>query len=126
MYNGRLLALIVRNSFVPSRTTFVTPDDCNLQLGFVVYGAGTQIPRHAHLPIDRATRATNEVIVVRRGRCTAEIFDDSRKLIAEYPLETGDIILFNGGAHGFRVHEDTVLLEVKQGPHSDQPEKERF
>ena len=30
------------------------------------------------------------------------------------------------GGHGFRVFEDTVLLEVKQGPYPGEAEKERF
>jgi hypothetical protein len=31
-----------------------------------------------------------------------------------------------GGGHGFRMTEDTVLLEVKQGPYPGVQEKERF
>jgi hypothetical protein len=124
--DGKLLALIVRKGFAPERTTFVTPDNCNQQLGFVVYAAGTQIPRHSHLPLQRVITGTNEVLVVRRGSCTAEIFDESRRLIAEFLLGPGDVILLNGGAHGFRVHEDTVLMEIKQGPFTREPEKERF
>jgi hypothetical protein len=30
------------------------------------------------------------------------------------------------GGHGFRMLEDTVLLEVKQGPYGGQAEKSRF
>lgn len=126
MCGGRLVALIIRRSLEPSCTTFLTPNDFNLQVGFVVYGADTRIPRHAHLPLQRTIVGTNEVVIVRRGSCTAEIFDEARQLIAEYLLQEGDIIVLNGGAHGFRVHQDTVLLEVKQGPYSDAPEKERF
>jgi hypothetical protein len=31
-----------------------------------------------------------------------------------------------GGGHGFRMLEDTVLLEIKQGPYSGIQEKVRF
>jgi hypothetical protein len=31
-----------------------------------------------------------------------------------------------GGGHGFRMLEDTLLLEVKQGPYLECEEKERF
>jgi len=124
--DGKLLALIVHQAFEAKQTTFVTPDECNQQLGFIVYAAGTQIPRHNHLPLQRSIVGTSEVLVVRRGSCTAEIFDDSRRLLAEFLLGPGDVILLNGGAHGFRVHEDTVLMEIKQGPFTGKPEKERF
>ena len=31
-----------------------------------------------------------------------------------------------GGGHGFRMIEDTVLFEIKQGPYGGPAEKERF
>jgi|SRR6266853_490707 len=124
--DGRLAALVVRSGFRPKQTTFLTPNECNQQLGFIVYGAGTQIPRHSHLPLQRTITGTTEVVIVRQGSCTAEIFDDSRRLVGEFRLGPGDVILLNGGAHGFRVHEGTVLMEVKQGPYSNKLDKERF
>jgi len=126
VHEGRLLAMVVRAGFAPPATKFVTPDDCNQQIGFIVYGRGTEIPRHSHLPIERTIQGTTEVVLVRRGSCTAEIFNQARTRIAEFHLNVGDLILLNGGAHGFKVHEDTVLLEVKQGPFMTAPEKERF
>jgi hypothetical protein len=127
VHEGRLLALVVRRGFSPASTRFVTPDDTNQQVGFIVYGRGTEIPRHSHLPLERHIKGTTEVVLVRAGSCTAEIYDSSRTaVVAEFRLETGDLILLNGGAHGFKVHEDTVLLEVKQGPFMTAPEKERF
>ena len=47
-------------------------------------------------------------------------------LIATRELATGDVMLMVGGGHGFRMLEDTVLLEVKQGPYTGVAEKERF
>ena len=35
----------------------------------------------------------------------------------------GDIVLLLGGAHGFRMLEDTVLFEVKQGPYIPKKDK---
>ena len=35
-------------------------------------------------------------------------------------------MLMVGGGHGFRMLEDTVFLEVKQGPYTGLDEKERF
>jgi hypothetical protein len=35
-------------------------------------------------------------------------------------------VIFVDGGHGFRILEDTVLLEVKQGPYTGLEEKEFF
>ena len=41
-------------------------------------------------------------------------------------MEEGDIVLLLGGAHGFRMIEDTILFEVKQGPYAGEADKKRF
>jgi hypothetical protein len=124
--DGALLALVVRAGFNPRKTTFVTPNDLLLQLGYIVYPAGSVIPRHRHLPVERHLSSTSEVLQVRQGACTAEIYDLASKLVAEIDLNAGDVIVLASGGHGFRIHEDTVLCEVKQGPYVTTVEKERF
>jgi hypothetical protein len=47
-------------------------------------------------------------------------------LVASRELRSGDITLMVGGGHGFRMQEDTVFLEVKQGPYTGIDEKECF
>ena len=123
---GTVLAYLIRGGTHPSRTTFVTPDDCNLQVGYVVYSAGSEIPRHIHLPIERHLVGTNEVLLLQRGRCEVDIYTADRRLVATRPMEVGDLLVTVHGGHGFRVFEDTVLLEVKQGPYPGGSEKERF
>ena len=41
-------------------------------------------------------------------------------------LSMGDVILLLKGGHGFQMIEDTVLMEVKQGPYLNDLDKERF
>lgn len=120
------LAYIIPASYAPEKTTFVTPDHFRQQLGFIVYNAGTDIPRHKHLPIERNLVGTSEVIFVKSGRCIADIYNTDCKLVTSVELGTGDTIVLSEGGHGFRVLEDTVLMEVKQGPYSSKVEKERF
>jgi hypothetical protein len=121
-----LLAWVIRAGPLPERTTFLTPQDFSQQVGFVVYGAGAEIPRHFHLPVERKIVGTTEVILVKRGRCDADIYGESRKHVATVSLSEGDMIIMLRGGHGFRIHEDTVLLEVKQGPYTGVADKERF
>lgn len=124
--NGRTIAYVIRSAFSPERTTFPTPSELNFQVGFIVYPAGGEVPRHVHKPIERHLDGTSEVIVVKSGRFWLDVYDDDRVLVATRELQTGDIMLMVGGGHGFRMIEDTVLLEVKQGPYTGLDEKERF
>jgi len=126
IWKDKPLAYIIRAEVVPDKTTFLTPSELNLQVGFVVYPAGGEVARHLHRPLERHIVGTSEVLVVKEGRCHMDIYDDDRRLVATRELRKGDIMLMVGGGHGFRMLEDTVLLEVKQGPYTGLDEKERF
>lgn len=92
----------------------------------MVYAVGGEIIRHVHRPLERHIVGTSEVLVVKKGRCEVDIYNDARELVATRELHEGDILLMVGGGHGFRMLEDTVLLEVKQGPYTGVDEKEQF
>lgn len=124
--NGKPLAYIIQGELNPEKTTFPIPPESNLQVGFVVYAAGGEIARHEHRPLERHIVGTSEVLVIRKGRCEVDIYDEARQLVATRELRTGDILVIVSGGHGFRMLEDTVLLEVKQGPYTGVAEKERF
>ena len=123
---GPLLALLLSSRDDPDETTFPTPPELGLQVGFVVYPAGGEIQRHDHRPLERRIVGTPEVLVVRSGRCEVDLYDEERRQVATRELRAGDVILIAAGGHGFRMLEDTVLLEVKQGPYVGLDEKERF
>ena len=125
-WQGVPLAYIIRSHLNPAQTTFVTPPQFKQQVGFVVYSAGGEIQRHVHRPLERHLVGTSEVLIVRRGRCEIDIYNNERELVATRELCQGDIMLMVDGGHGFRMIEDTVFLEVKQGPYTGIDEKERF
>jgi hypothetical protein len=104
---GQVLAYVVRGSPVPERTTFLTPPEANVQVGYIV--------------------GTAEVLVVQRGRCEVDVYAEDRRLVQTRELRQGDVLIALAGGHAFRLLEDTVLLEVKQGPFvGDAASKERF
>ncbi len=126
VYEEKPLVYIIRGAMKPSQTTFVTPPEFKQQVGFVVYPAGGVIPRHDHRPLGRHLIGTSEVLVVQRGRCEIDVYNDAREWVATRELGPGDIMLMVGGGHGFRMLEDTVFLEIKQGPYTGVDEKEHF
>lgn len=126
LFNEKPLAYIIRSSLVPNQTTFLTPPEFKQQVGFVVYPAGGEIQRHVHRPLKRHLVGTSEVLVLKKGHCLIDIYNDDRELVATRELHEGDVMLMVGGGHGFRMLEDTVFLEIKQGPYTGMEEKERF
>jgi hypothetical protein len=126
LYKGTPLAYIIRAEISPQQTTFLTPPQFKQQVGFVVYPAGGEIHRHVHRPLERHLIGTSEVLIVRRGRCEIDIYNNDRALVTTRELCEGDIMLMVDGGHGFRMLEGTVLLEIKQGPYTGLEEKERF
>ena len=124
--NQKVLCILIRTSLLPTETTFLTPPEYKQQVGFVVYPAGGEIARHTHRALERHLIGTSEVLVVKKGHCFIDIYNDARELVATRELQTGDVMLMVGGGHGFRMLEDTVFLEIKQGPYTGLDEKERF
>ena len=125
-WKGQPLTYIIRADSAPDKTTFITPPEFKQQVGFVVYPAGGEVKRHLHLPLERHLIGTSEVLIVRQGQCLMDIYNDDRELVATRELRTGDVMLMVGGGHGFRILEDTIFLEVKQGPFLPVTEKEHF
>ena len=125
-WNGKPLVYIIRPDPLPDRTTFITPPEFKQQVGFVVYPAGGEIARHIHLALERHLVGTCEVLVLLKGHCLIDVYTDGKELVATRELISGDVILMVAGGHGFRVQEDTVFLEIKQGPYLETEEKERF
>ncbi len=122
----RPLAYIIRSEFTPGATTFLTPLDFTQQLGFVVYPEGGEIKPHLHRSMERTVRGTSEVLVVKKGRCQVDIYNNLKEPVATRELREGDILLLVDGGHGFRMLEDTIFVEIKQGPYTGLEEKERF
>jgi mannose-6-phosphate isomerase-like protein (cupin superfamily) len=122
----QLLGIHIPASFRPEKSKFFTGDDAKLQCGLMTYTAGTVVDAHVHKPVERHFWGTQEILMVRKGRSLASIYDDERRLICTKTLEQGDVLVLLGGGHGFRMLEETEFVEVKQGPYAGMDEKERF
>jgi hypothetical protein len=124
--DGVTLAVIIRREFEPDATRFITAPEHLQQIGFVKYPQGGTIVPHLHKPLERHIVGTPETLIVRSGRAEVSLYDEGQRLVAQRILETGDVLVLIAGGHGFRLLEDTIFLEVKQGPYTGLVEKERF
>ena len=94
----------------------LTEDKHLQQLGFIVYKAGSTIQPHIHKPAKRIIEKTTETLIVKKGVVEYQIFDNIENPISTGLLNKGDTIALLNGGHGFKVIEDAIMLEVKQGP----------
>ena len=124
--DDQVLCYIIRANISPEKTTFITPSDNKQQVGFIVYPKGGVIKRHTHRQLERHIIGMAEVLVVRSGHIQIEVYNDEREMVAVRDLYPNDVVLMVGGGHGFRIIEDSILLEIKQGPYLGVEDKELF
>ncbi|KJR98016.1 MAG: hypothetical protein VR68_12045 [Peptococcaceae bacterium BRH_c4a] len=116
-YNGELFAIIIRCSFSPKGTSFITSNDNFLQVGVFVHEQGKQITPHFHKEFARSINLTQEVLHLEYGKIEASFFKEGKE-VAKSVLSGGDTIILLNGGHGFNALEETKMIEVKQGPYS--------
>ena len=118
-HKGQVYALVLRaNATSDEKYNFLTGPESPLQLGMNFYEAGETIKAHYHLPRQLETTKINEFILIGEGSSTLTLFDaDDHTPFTELLLEQGDMVLLLAGGHGFKIHERTKIVEVKQGPY---------
>ena len=122
----QVLCYIIHPDLQVQKTTFITPVDARQQVGFIVYPKGGAIRRHAHRPLERHLVGMSEVLIVRSGHAQMDIYDEAHQLVTTRDLLAGAVVVLVSGGHGFRLLEDTVMLEIKQGPYLGEQDKELF
>lgn len=124
--NNNLVCIIIRNDYNADKTEFYTPDTFSQQLGSIVYPKGAKIQAHYHNPVKREVFLTQEVLFIKKGQVKAYLYDKEKVFIEEVVLNQNDIILLSSGGHGFEMIEDSIMVEVKQGPYAGEQDKTRF
>ncbi len=119
---GRLLHIIYRDADLTAqaqRGVDITPEEMALQARAIRATAGTVFPAHRHYPQERVTDATQESIIVMRGRVKATYYDTDGTPLAEVTLAAGDLTVTFAGGHRFEILDnDTLLYEHKNGPYN--------
>lgn len=117
--NGDTVAIIFYNRPIDPGVRFYTDDQSTLQVGKQLRLKGEQIKPHRHMPVKIQREETlQEVLYIEKGRVRINFYNDRWTEIDSKVLNEGDIILLIKGGHGFEFLEETVMVEVKQGPYS--------
>ena len=126
-HNGKVIAIILRSNYTSDNVVFFSPSDFSQQLGYLPHKKGSIIKAHFHKEIHRKITFTQEVLLIRKGKVIVNFYTIDKKYIASRELNEGDIIFLCSGGHGFKMLEDTEMIEVKQGPYSGKEgDKELF
>ena len=125
-HESQVLGIIISSEYNSAVSEFITPDSYTQQVGFIVYPKGETIVPHIHRDLERNIIGTSEVLFMRKGLCWVDFFLIDKSLFCSKQLKEGDVLILVSGGHGFRMVEDTTLLEIKQGPYVGELDKDRF
>jgi hypothetical protein len=122
-----LLAIIIPHYHVGEENTieFFTKPEYSQQLGYMNRLKDYVIAPHVHVPVARQVEYTQEVLFIRRGVVTVDFYSENQKYLTHRTLTTGDCVLLARGGHGFKMLAPSEIIEVKQGPYTEN-DKRRF
>lgn len=118
-----LIATIIRHSFHPTQSAFLTRRESSFQLGVLTYGRARGTPAHTHPEVRRIIVKPQEFVMVMRGKIRVNFFDSAQRFVGSRILSKDDCVLFRSGGRGWKAIEPSVLIEVKQGPFLGESDK---
>ena len=120
-------AIIIRAEYKNPGISFFTPNNYSQQLGFMTREKGYEVEPHIHKKIKREVFTTQEVLFIKSGKVRIDFYEDvTKKLHSSTVLNKGDTILLASGGHGLSFLENSEVIEVKQGPYTNDDDKVRF
>lgn len=125
-HNNLLLSIIIRKDYQKQGIEFFTNDNDSQQLGYMNRPKDYVIPPHRHNLVKRDVHLTQEVLFIKSGKVRVDFFDNEQHYIKSSVLYAGDVILLSDGGHGFKMLEQSEMIEVKQGPYCGEQDKVRF
>lgn len=115
--DGKTIAIVVKKDFKKEGVNFISDPDFPLQLGISNYKKNEEIKAHFHIKNKIKINKIQEIVYIKKGRTLVNLYDKDRYNFKSIELTTGDIIFFVEGGHGFKILEETDIIEVKQGPY---------
>ena len=124
--NNLRLAIIIRNDYHKEGIEFFTNEYDSQQLGYMSRQKDYTILPHCHNIVPREVHLTQEVLYIKKGKVRVDFYDNEKKYVFSSILNKGDVVLLADGGHGFKMIEDSEIIEIKQGPYCGEEDKVRF
>ena len=126
-HSKKLLAIIIRKEYRKKKgVTFFTPNNLNLQCGYMKHNKNHIIKPHLHLKRLNKIFYTSETIILLKGRLRIDFYDNKKNYLVSRILYSSEIICLISGGHGFKTLSPCEMIEVKQGPYSVLKDKKKF
>ena len=122
----QFLGFILRKNFRDSGIQFLTDDQAPQQIGYMNRPKNYVIAPHVHNNVPRTVELTQEVLIIQSGKVRVDFFDDGKRYLESRIAYEGDIVYLGYGGHGFKMLEDSEIVEIKQGPYCGAMDKVRF
>jgi hypothetical protein len=115
--NDKVIARHIALGDIKQGLSFFSDDSEFLQIGTARYRAGTMAQAHIHNTVERAITKTCETFVVLQGEIEITLYDFEDKPMDKIVGAQGDIIVLLDGGHSLvYLQDDTITVEVKNGP----------
>ena len=126
-YKKKLYSLIIRRNFRKKKgINFFTPDNLNLQCGYMKHKKNHFIKPHMHMKRMSKILYTSEVIYLLKGKLRVDFYTEKKSYLFSKIIKANDAIVLIKGSHGFKTMEPVEMLEVKQGPFKISHDKIKF
>jgi hypothetical protein len=126
-HKNKLIAIIINSNYSSDKTVFFSPPSFSQQVGYLRHNKGGTIKAHFHKKVRREIILTQEVLFIKNGKIKIDLYTVKKEYITTRELNKGDVIFLCSGGHGFKILEDSEIIEVKQGPYSNREiDKELF
>lgn len=124
--NDKLLSVIIRANYFNEGISFITPDNFPHQIGYMNRSKDYIILPHVHNKVIRKIEDTQETLIIKTGKVRIDYYDDNKNYLMSRVAFAGDIVLLAYGGHGFKMLEQSEIIEIKQGPYCGEKDKIRF
>lgn len=117
-HDGATLAMLLKAEDLAPGLCFFTKDEDFIQVGSWNYENGAVLAAHNHHHLPRRATRTQEAVVVVRGRVRATVYTEADQPAGVLEAGPGEVLILLAGGHGYQILEDdTLAIEIKNGPY---------
>lgn len=117
LFENKLYAFVCSLNELKDGLEFFSDDSDYIQIGTWKYKKNSATVPHYHIEHEKPSKLTQEVVFVYKGSLKCKVFTKEGRLIEEVDLKEGELIVQLYGAHEYITNEDSIILEIKNGPY---------
>tara|TARA_B100000214_G_scaffold247065_1_gene181401 strand:- start:335 stop:757 length:423 start_codon:yes stop_codon:yes gene_type:complete len=116
-FENQLYAFVCSLNDASKGLEFLSDDSDFIQLGTWNYEKNFSTVPHYHLEHDKPSNLTQEVVLVHKGSVKCRLFTKEGNYVDEVDINEGELIVQIYGVHEYIMNEDSIVLEIKNGPY---------